>query len=295
MDIKISNNELPGLYQSADTASLREQKKYFLGISLFLFLLIAAALFAFISANDTNPLSKIISTIFFLSTLSITIWLRVAKPDDIWYNGRAVAESVKTRAWRWMLRSEPYEDSEDIEIMIRKFISDLKQILEQNKSLIGELGIKSTIDDPITRKMQIVRSLDIQKRMSVYRDERITNQALWYTKKAKFNKRRSTFWFWITVSLHVAAIILLLYNIKEPQMKLPIEVIAVAASSVLTWLQAKKHNELSSSYSLTAHEIMLIKSSVTRISTENELSDYVMNCENAFSREHTQWVARKNE
>jgi hypothetical protein len=84
-----------------------------------------------------------------------------------------------------------------------------------------------------------------------------------------------------------------LYNIYDPTAKLPIEVIAVASSSVLTWLQAKKHNELSSSYSLTAHEIMLIKSEVNIIKTEDDLSEYVMNCENAFSREHTQWFARK--
>lgn len=56
--------------------------------------------------------------------------------------------------------------------------------------------------------------------------------------------------------LHAVAIILLLINIYQADLKLPIEVIAVAASSVLTWLEAKKHNELSSSYSLTAHEII---------------------------------------
>ena len=69
----------------------------------------------------------------------------------------------------------------------------------------------------------------------------------------------------------------------------------MVASSILTWLQAKKHNELSSSYSLTAHEIILIKSEVNRIENEIDFSEYIMNCENAFSREHTQWFARKNE
>ena len=86
-----------------------------------------------------------------------------------------------------------------------------------------------------------------------------------------------------------------MYNIYDSNAKLPVEVIAVAASSVLTWLQTKKHNELSSSYSLTAHEIILIKSEINRIETEENLSEYIMNCENAFSREHTQWFARKNE
>lgn len=295
MDIKISDKDLPGLYQASNSASIKEQSKYFKGIFFYILLLTIAALFAFFSDNAPNAIAKIISAILFLTSLGVMIWLRVAKPDDIWYNGRAVAESVKTRAWRWMLRAEPYEDTEDIEIMRKKFVKNLKAILEQNKSLIGELGISAVVEEPISIQMLNVRSLSIIDRVALYRKERITNQALWYSKKAQFNKDKSSQWFVVTVILHAIAIICILYNIKEPSLKMPIETIAVAASGVLTWLQAKKHNELSSSYSLTAHEIMLIKSETTRINTESELSEYIMNCENAFSREHTQWVARKNE
>ena len=96
-------------------------------------------------------------------------------------------------------------------------------------------------------------------------------------------------------SVHSTAVFMLLYRIKEPGASLPIEVIATAASAVLTWLQAKKHNELNSSYSLAAHEIVLIKSESTSITTDNQLSDFVVNSEAAFSREHTQWIAIKNE
>jgi hypothetical protein len=293
--MEISNIDLPGLYQTADKASLREQKKYFWGIGTYLIILIVAALFAFYSSSSCDPIFKIISTILFLVTLSIMIWLRVTRPEDTWYNGRAVAESVKTRAWRWMLRAEPYTDCQDIETERRTFIMDLKDILNQNRSLIGKLGIQASVEDPITDKMIQVRNLQLSERLNFYRQERITNQALWYTKKARFNKGRAEFWFWITVILHSVAIILLLFNIKNPALKLPIGVIAVSASSVLTWLQAKKHNELSSSYTLTAHEIMLIKSETTRIENEEQLSEFILNCENAFSREHTQWIARKNE
>ncbi|ENA1795677.1 DUF4231 domain-containing protein [Flavobacterium psychrophilum] len=293
--MKIEDKDLPGLYQSADTASIKEQKKFFNGITWYLILLIVAALFSFFANDYPNPIFKIISTILFLLTLFIIIWLKVNRPDDIWYNGRAVAESVKTRSWRWMMRAEPYVDCENVEIMRKHFINDLKTILKQNESLIGKLGISASVEDPISEIMIKARKLNLTERFDLYRQERITNQALWYTKKAKFNKSKAEFWFWTTVVLHTSAIILLLYNIYEPALKLPIELIAVAASSVFTWLQSKKHNELSSSYSLTAHEIVLIKSEITRIETDAEFSEYIMNCENAFSREHTQWFARKNE
>ena len=293
--MKFEDKDLPGLFQSADTASIKEQQKFFNGIFWYLTLLIVAALFAFFADDYPNPIFKIISTVLFLLTLFIMIWLRVSRPDDIWYNGRAVAESVKTRSWRWMMRSEPYFDCENIEIVRKHFVNDLKTILKQNESLIGKLGITASVEEPISEKMIEIRKLNLSDRFNFYRQERITNQAIWYTNKSKFNKKRAEMWFWTTVSLHALAILLLLYNIYDPNAKLPIEVIAVAASSVLTWLQTKKHNELSSSYSLTAHEIILIKSEINRIETEEDLSEYIMNCENAFSREHTQWFARKNE
>lgn len=293
--IKIEDEDMPGLYQSANITSINEQKKFFNGIMIYLILISIAAFFAFYSDGENNSTNKVISAILFLASLFIVIWIRIYRPDDVWYNGRAVAESVKTRSWRWMMRAEPYLDCEDIEIVRKHFINDLQTILKQNKNLIKQLDSDASIEDPISNKMTKIRGLSLTERFDLYRIQRITDQALWYTKKSKSNKKWATIWFWSTVALHGGAIILLLYNIKEPTLKLPIESIAVIASSILTWLQAKKHNELSSSYSLTAHEITLIKSETNRIDKESDFSEYIMNCENAFSREHTQWFARKNE
>lgn len=291
----INEKELPGLYQCADRASGKAQKRYFNGIAWYLILLIVAAASTYYADGSNSSLFNIISAGFFLITLSITIWLKFSKPEDIWYNGRAVAESVKTRTWRWMMRAEPYNDSDNIEIVRRQFISDLRTILKQNDSLIGKIGLEASIEDPISDKMLEVRRLSREERLVLYRKERIENQALWYSGKATFNKKKASFWFWATIVLHAIALILLLYNIKEPFIKLPIEVVAVGASSILTWLQAKKHSELSSSYSLTAHEIILIRSESVDINSESDFSNFIINCENAFSREHTQWFARKSE
>ena len=67
----------------------------------------------------------------------------------------------------------------------------------------------------------------------------------------------------------------------------------VAASAVLGWMQIKKFNELASAYTLTALEISLIEDKLREVETEAELSEFVNEAELAFSREHTQWVARQ--
>jgi len=288
------DKELPGLFHSADSKSIIEQKKYFNGILWYLILLIAASIISYIFGDSEISELKIVSAILFLLTLSIMIWLHVFKPDDIWYNARAVAESVKTRSWRWMMNAEPYSYKMNPELCRKNFIQDLREILNQYKTLIQELGDTISLNAPISDKMIEVRKLSLTDRLNFYKKCRITAQAEWYVDKAKMNKSKANIWFWISVTIHVIAIFMLIYNVKIPNIKFPIEILAVAASSILTWTQAKKYKELSSSYSLTAHEIILIKSEKNEIQNESEFSEYVLNCENAFSREHTQWFAKKS-
>jgi hypothetical protein len=179
--------------------------------------------------------------------------------------------------------------------MERQFINDLKNILKQNKRLAGKLPTQEYLKEPITEPMITIRKMTVDERLCIYKSDRIQNQADWYSTKATFNKKRSRQWFWILIVLHSMAIFMLLLRTNNPKLLLPVIVVATAATGVLTWVQAKKHNELASSYSLTAHEIALIKGEALSIKDEHDLSDYVANTESAFSREHTQWVARRND
>lgn len=291
--IIINSIEFPGLYISADQAALDAQKNYFRGLRWYLILLVAAAFISYSHPNDI--LGALLSATLFLATLGILVLIRVKKPDDIWYNGRAVAESVKTISWRWMMRAEPYEDCENLEIVSTLFIKDLQKILNQNRSLSQALQPANAISDPISPKMKTIRALPVSERLDVYVKCRIHNQATWYLEKANFNKTKANQWFYISVFLHTVAALMLIYKINNLEISLPVEVVATAAGAALTWLQAKKHNELNSAYSLATHEIALIKGESHSVHTESQLCEFVVNSESAFSREHTQWVARKGD
>ncbi|GGG55948.1 hypothetical protein GCM10011403_11340 [Pseudohongiella nitratireducens] len=290
-EVKVTSEDLPGLYQSANSCSIRAQKVYFNSLKWYLLLLIVAAILPFLAESDA--LGALASAVLFLVTLGILIFLRVKRPDDIWYNGRAVAESVKTISWRLMMRADPYHDADTLDNVSKNFIHDLRQILSHNESLSHSLEARSGIKEPISDPMRACRELPVQDRLAVYKKYRIQDQASFYSEKAEFNKRRAAQWFWSSVILHSFAILMLLYRIKDPSFVFPVEVVATAAGAALTWLQAKKHNELSSAYSLTAHEIVLIDGEILSVNDEQELSDFVVSSEAAFSREHTQWAARR--
>lgn len=184
-NLKLDSEELPGLYQSSDEASLAAQSIYFNGLRVYLVLLVAAAFISFQWPSDVY--GAIGSAALFLITLGILIALRVKRPDEIWYNGRAVSESVKTRSWRWVMRAEPYEETSNIEIVSKQFINDLKAILSQNRSLSAELPAQSGIKDPITETMLLIRNLSVSERLEIYKTQRVHNQADWYSKKSQFN------------------------------------------------------------------------------------------------------------
>ena len=59
-------------------------------------------------------------------------------------------------------------------------------------------------------------------------------------------------------------------------------------------VQTKKYKELNKSYALASYEIGFITFQKKKVYSEEQLSDLVSNTENAFSREHTQWIARKD-
>lgn len=287
----MDEKDFPALYNSADSASLKAQNDYFNALRLYLFFLILAAILSF--AYPSNAYAAIGAASLFLFTLGILIWLKVQKPEDIWYNGRAVAESVKTRTWRWVMKAEPYDKDVSENQAKREFLNDLKAILDQNRPLSHFLEWTPDLGEAISDKMVAIRADTWSKRLETYIKDRIDNQSHWYSKKSQLNKRLAKRWFIVSIILHSSAILLLLYRIKDPSILLPIEVVATAASAVLTWVQAKKHNELNSSYALAAHEIVLIKGESLSVKEESHLSEFVINSESAFSREHTQWTARK--
>ncbi|MBB1284583.1 DUF4231 domain-containing protein [Flavisolibacter sp. BT320] len=286
----LKETDFPGLYQAADVKAKEVQQKHFLSVLGYSGLLLIASLFAF-WARDPDPFFKLISASLFLLSLGLMIWQKTEKLEEIWYNARAVAESVKTTTWRFMTKASPYEgvDTEADQL----FRNDIREILNQNEVLVRKLKAETTSSKAVSDAMKNARRLSLAERVQWYKTERIEDQQKWYSKKEADNRKMGNYMFAIAIALHGLAIGLLLWNIKEPSLVLPVSVIGVATSAVLGWMQAKKYNELASSYSQTAHEIALIKCEDETISLEEQFSEYVLNCEGAFSREHTQWVARK--
>ncbi|MCH4024757.1 MAG: DUF4231 domain-containing protein [Acetobacter fabarum] len=282
----------PALYTSAGQLSAASQTRYLrLILGEYGLLLLASILSLDL---DESSLYYIAYAFVFLASLATLVTRNWQKPEQDWYKGRALAESIKTSCWRYCMRAEPFGDADNIVQRRAEFRNHLRAILEANRHIGDRIPPDAAANDQITVSMEETRALSLQGRKDFYDRNRIREQRSWYQSKAIANKKASRHWMIGGVVAYAIAIFLVLLRIVHPEQKIwPIDPLIVVASSIIGWTQVKKFNELASSYTLTAHEIGIIQGRVQEVDTEADFSDFINDAEQAFSREHTQWVARQ--
>lgn len=287
----MEQKDYPGLYRAADKASAAAQSAYLSSVRWHMFTLITGAALAI------NPLPNavysLVNAAVFLTALGISIFIASKRYERAWYSARAVAESVKTATWRYTMRAEPFLDSESVNEVNSVFRNMLSSILTSNNQIGDLLGGEDCAHEQITPEMRNSRALEVQDRKKLYLTARIDDQRKWYAIKSKYNKRRSSQFFALLVLLQAIAVVLVLSRIAFPEWKIwPTEVFVVAAGAVATWIQLKRFQEIATAYALTAHEIGIIRTKIDESNSDESFSDFVRDAENAFSREHTQWIAK---
>lgn len=242
--------------------------------------------------NYPHWISAAIQAALLAGALASSVYLAAKRPERLWYSGRAVAESIKTITWRYVSRAEPFHESD--ETAKQHLLQKLTQVVRQNPGVSDKL-ISHLSAHQLTAVMKQLRAGDFVLRRDTYIEFRINDQLDWYSRKARFNTSAAKHFFTALIVVNAVAFICALIKIANVQYQyFPTDVLIAVAASLLAWMQAKRFTELSASYALTAHEITLIREQAQELASDGDLSKFVGDAENAFSREHTQWEARKD-
>lgn len=291
-------SDYPCLFQKSDTASVRQQNSYLTASKVeFVFVVLAALVGGFIFSG--NPRICTFCAVLTAATLFFAFIARIIVQlthwDKKWFDTRAIAESVKTATWRFIMAVDPYHKAvQDIETD-KKFVDDLTEIFKARPEAHATIATcLSKGDQQISSRMKEIRNLPIDDRKSIYLQQRINDQKDWYKKKAKFNADRDGLWFFVIMGCEVVGIIIAVIIVSFPSIILnPIGLVTTLTAVFCAWAQIKKHRELAQSYALAEQELASIASLASNVKTENELMEYVVNTENAISREHTMWCAKR--
>lgn len=289
--------DYPTLYRESDSSAINAQKRHFWLVRAKVALLLVIAGVASIAWSQEPNLrtsAAIVLAIFLVVSIVLSAIMDMRKFDRVWFSSRAVAESIKTESWSFMMKVEPYDGTISDSKAEERFLNRLDKILHLQPSLCSELTPYLQQGPLITNYMRQMRNESLENRRTYYVQSRIHDQRSWYAKNAKWNKDREALWFIITWILQLAAAVLAIIVIGFRDLIInPVGILTTAGASALSWLHARSYRELSQTYGLVTQEIALLEDRANKASTEEKLAEIVLDVERTISREHTIWLARR--
>ena len=292
----MTSDRYPSLYRCADAASLRAQATHQFLQKLYLGSLVFGSVASVFTATGSHAVKAYLYAVLAVVLVVglLILWVMRARQDDkVWFDGRAVAESVKTATWRFMMKVKPFHEESRSE---RLFLADLKEIREARpnwgKHIAAEINPGGSA---IANFMKEVRSSSLEERWNFYSRARICDQKTWYAKKAEASFGSGAYWFWAIVILQIVIVILAIVQAASGGLRInPIPIVTTSAAAMAAWSNMKRHDELAQSYALAAQELDEIEVIATYQASEDTFSQIVEQSENSISREHTMWCARRD-
>ncbi|MCC6178680.1 MAG: DUF4231 domain-containing protein [Chloroflexi bacterium] len=287
--------DYPALYSAADAASQIGQSLYSRFVRSDLTLLVLAPVMSAVASLSMLPAAfsvpLTLATILVL-ILSIFVKLvnRLGRYDRDWFDGRAVAESVKTATWRYMMRAEPYD--RDNSTAETKFLGDLRAVLESRRDLRQVLEVVPHDARQVTPTMERIRAEDWTERKAYYIQNRLRDQIHWYSAKAGASRRRANQWFLGGLGAQIAAIFMAVAKIELLWLPSLVGVFTSMAAVTAAWSQFRRHDEQIKTYGVAAQELITLRDLVERAVDEPSFIARVVEAEEAVSREHTMWLVK---
>ncbi len=289
--------DYPALFSASDKASLGAQAAHLRIIRVQLLLLVLAAVTGRIAGAVENPYYRLLSvvTAVFLAIALVLMWiLRTKRYEKVWFDCRAVAESVKTTTWRYMMLAPPYDSGKDDADVDAKFLRDLGEIRGARPGVDAHLAGLASGATQISDSMRKTRVLPLDERKDVYLSGRLLDQKNWYEGKARTNRSSASAWFWTVAALQMVGLILAIFQTgPRPWLINPVPLLMTLAAALVAWTQVKRHDELTQSYAMAAQELSALESLAQHVSDLKSFQEFVTQVEETISREHTMWVARR--
>lgn len=285
----------PILFKIADEKSNSSQKK-FININLTILVLLILSSISSIYTKEISapePIVIFCACCLILSTL-LNLVILFFKPEKSWYEGRAIAESVKTLTWKLITGTKPFELSLSSSEYQSIFNENLKKIIGQKKDFFILIGKEYPNENMISEEMVNIRESSFESRKKIYLEARVQDQINWYSKNSNKNNKNKNITFALMIGFQILGILFFVLELNS-LISLSFTSIAITLTSIfLTWLQLKRFQELTESYAITAMELKFIKDKSKFVNNDSDLAKYVDDTENAISREHTLWLARRD-
>lgn len=285
-----SHPAYPEMHKLADDASNRAQSVYLWLNIVQIILLCAAALISGVNplrADNQREVAVLVCVVMFVS-LGVWMALQVGRFEVRWFKCRAFAENSKSVVWKYVM-AEPY-GCEPKELL---FLKEWQSLKERLPELQREFAIAASSIDLVTPWMREISALPIKDKADCYRRLRLNDQLKWYAGNSAKNRARQSAWFWTIFALQCVIIAIaciqayLLWKVNL------VGFTVSAVAGMLAWTQTKRFSDLATTYAIAAEDLTEIATKYSIVETQDMLNAMVGDVEDAVSREHSMWLARR--
>lgn len=155
----MDNQDYPALYIDADSSANAAQSKLLKLQKWTAYFLIFGSLLTLYDGESRAVFG--LAAVVFLGSLACVLIGHFQKLQSKWYKSRALAESIKTASWRFMMGAKPFNGKSQHEI--GRFADLLNELLKENKEIAVNLTCSVSDQDQITSYMSSVRLAAYQK------------------------------------------------------------------------------------------------------------------------------------
>lgn len=284
MGVRIAEH-MPDAYVVASRVSAKGQRTFKRCMWIALSLLVTAAIGGLVQASWGGW----ISAVAFVAGIVLTALAIARNAERDWYDGRALAESAKSLTFKFAVGGVPYrvvDADADAEYRgaVGALVDDLKKL---NSTLAPSARV------PDLEALIRLRSASLQERMAAYREQRLEDQADWYSTRGDDHRRTARRWRNVGLlfqAIGVAgAVAKGLGAIDLDLLGLCATVAAVATA----WLVAGDHVAIARAYELAVLDLRRAILEADAVDSEDRWARFVADAEEAMSREHTMWAARR--
>lgn len=281
--------DLPGIWRDADAASLAGQRLTLRFALARLGGSVLAALGGVLSVDAGRvDVAASVVLVGFAVALGAEIASWVFRPEVAWYEGRALAESAKTLAWRYAICADPFPG----DMPAPRARELLRVRLAEVARETGSQVVLGAANATTTAAMEALRLEPFVTRRAAYVDGRTLDQQRWYAKKARFNGQLSTAWRAVLVLAEIAALVAAALRVFAGWDIEMAGLMAAIIAAGAAWVAVKQFGTLASAYTVAARELAL-QADRLRDVEEASWATTVADAEGAISREHTLWLASR--
>lgn len=290
----VADSDLPQLFVAADQASKDGQKVHLIGTATRLVLMVGAAacgIGQWRVGSGHDDLLGLLGVLLFILVLLVEGALWKQHPERDWYDGRALAESVKTLAWKYAVGGDPFP----ITMAEQQASADFADLITELREPYRGLSLSPVLGEAVTSWMSELRGSSSPERRHAYIVDRVEDQQTWYLKNAKQNARLARIW---RTTLVVLELLGAASGLVESLTSLDLHftpTLAAAVGAVAAWLETKQHEKVARAYSTTVVDLGSAITKLRLVPDEEDWAREMNDAEDAISREHTLWLASRSQ